>query len=56
VNCKRVGVVVLDLRPHAHLHLGANESHGRHNFANAKLKLSKEEFSKVMEDVKSNFA
>jgi len=57
VNCKRVGVVVIGFEvPHAHLHLVPMNHMGDINFANAKLKLSKEEFSKVMEDVKSNFA
>jgi len=55
VNCKRVGVVVIGFEvPHAHLHLVPMNHMGDINFANPKLKLSKEEFEKVLEEVRSN--
>src|SRR5882724_8558040 len=55
VNCKRVGVVVIGFEvPHAHLHLVPMNHMGDINFANPKLKLSKEEFEKVMKNIRSN--
>ncbi len=55
VKCKRVGVAVIGFEvPHAHLHLVPMNHMGDINFANPKLKLSKEEFEKVMKDIRSN--
>ena len=55
VKCKRVGVAVIGFEvPHAHLHLVPMNHMGDINFANPKLKLSKEEFEKVMMDIRSN--
>jgi histidine triad (HIT) family protein len=57
VNCKRVGVAVIGFEvPHAHLHLVPMNGMSDINFANPKLKLRKEEFEKVMNDVKVNLA
>lgn len=57
VRCKRVGVAVIGFEvPHAHLHLVPMNGMSDINFANPKLKLSKEEFEKVMNDIKANFA
>jgi histidine triad (HIT) family protein len=55
VKCKRVGVAVIGFEvPHAHLHLVPMNGMGDINFANPKLKFSKEEFEKVMNDIKAN--
>lgn len=55
VKCKRVGVAVIGFEvPHAHLHLVPMNHMGDINFANPKLKLSKEEFEKVMKDIRSH--
>ena len=57
VTCKRVGVAVIGFEvPHAHLHLVPMNGMSDINFANPKLKLSKEEFEKVMKDIKANLA
>ena len=57
VKCRRVGVAVIGFEvPHAHLHLVPMNGMSDINFANPKLKLSKEEFEKVMSDIKANFA
>ncbi|MBS1490758.1 MAG: HIT family protein [Bacteroidetes bacterium] len=54
-HCKRVGVAVIGFEvPHAHLHLVPMNSMGDINFANPKLKLSKEEFSHTLEAIKKN--
>lgn len=45
VPCKRIGIAVLGLEvPHAHIHLIPINNLGDINFANPKLKFSKEEF------------
>ena len=50
--CNRVGVIVIGLDvPHAHMHLIPINSAADMNFANAKLKLSPEEFKKVQEKI-----
>jgi histidine triad (HIT) family protein len=50
--CNRVGVIVIGLDvPHAHMHLIPINSASDMNFANAKLKLSQEEFKKVQERI-----
>ncbi|MBS1682772.1 MAG: HIT family protein [Bacteroidetes bacterium] len=47
-NCERVGMAVLGFEvPHAHLHLVPMNGMNDINFANPKLKLSKEEFAEV---------
>lgn len=55
VGCRRVGIAVIGFEvPHAHLHLVPMNGMGDINFANPKLKLSKEEFEKVAKDIKAN--
>jgi histidine triad (HIT) family protein len=57
VKCKRVGVAVIGFEvPHAHLHLVPMNGMSDINFANPKLTLPKEEFEKVMNDIKANLA
>ncbi|MDH7464571.1 HIT family protein [Chitinophagaceae bacterium 26-R-25] len=52
VPCNRIGVSVVGLEvPHAHLHLIPINSANDMNFANAKLKLSPEEFKKIQEKI-----
>lgn len=52
VPCNRIGVSVVGLEvPHAHLHLVPINSANDMNFANAKLKLSPEEFKKIQEKI-----
>jgi histidine triad (HIT) family protein len=48
IPCKRTAVVVLGLDvPHAHIHLIPMNSASDINFANPKLKLTKEEFGEL---------
>ena len=55
-QCKRVGVAVLGMEvPHAHIHLVPMNKMSDMNFANPKLKLSKEELAGVAEKIKSCF-
>ena len=55
-HCKRVGVAVIGFEvPHAHLHLVPMNGMGDINFANPKLKLSKEEFAEIANKIQSNF-
>ena len=57
VKCKRVGVAVIGFEvPHAHLHLVPMNGMSDINFANPKLKLSKEEFEKVTKEIEANLA
>ena len=57
VKCKRVGVAVIGFEvPHAHLHLVPMNGMNDINFANPKLKLSKEEFEKVTKEIEANLA
>lgn len=56
-KCNRVGVAVIGFEvPHAHLHLVPMNGMGDINFANPKLKLSKEEFEQVLSNIKANLA
>ena len=53
-NCVRVGVAVIGFEvPHAHLHLVPMNGMSDINFANPKLKLSKEELAAIAEKIKS---
>ena len=53
-NCVRVGVAVIGFEvPHAHLHLVPMSGMSDINFANPKLKLSKEELAAIAEKIKS---
>ncbi|MCC6181085.1 MAG: HIT family protein [Bacteroidia bacterium] len=48
IPCNRVGVAVIGLEvPHAHVHLIPINSENDMNFANEKLKLSKDEFEQI---------
>jgi histidine triad (HIT) family protein len=54
ITCKRTAVVVLGLDvPHAHIHLIPMNSASDINFANPKLKLSKDEFQAIASAVAS---
>jgi len=54
VPCKRISVHVVGLEvPHAHVHLIPINSMNDCNFANEKLKLSKEEFEEVASSIAS---
>jgi histidine triad (HIT) family protein len=55
VKCKRIGVAIIGLEvPHAHIHLIPMNDMGDLNFANPKLKFSKEEFQEMAERIASN--
>ena len=52
IPCKRTAVVVLGLDvPHAHIHLIPMNSASDTNFANPKLKLTKEEFEAIAANI-----
>ena len=54
IPCLRVGVCVIGLEvPHAHVHLIPLNGMGDINFANPKLKLSKEELTSIAEKINS---
>lgn len=54
--CNRVSVHVIGLEvPHAHIHLIPINSMNDCNFANPKLKLSKEEFEHIAKSIQENF-
>lgn len=56
IPCLRVGVAVLGLEvPHAHIHLVPMNSMSDVNFANPKLKLSKEELTEIAAAIKKAF-
>ena len=56
IPCLRVGVAVLGLEvPHAHIHLVPMNSMSDVNFANPKMKLSKEEFAEIASKIKNAF-
>ncbi len=56
VNCNRVSMQVIGLEvPHAHVHLIPISTMNDCNFANAKLKLSKEEFEEIANSIALNF-
>lgn len=56
IPCLRVGVAVLGLEvPHAHIHLVPMNAMSDVNFANPKLKLSKEEFVEVAASIRNAF-
>jgi histidine triad (HIT) family protein len=56
VDCNRVSVHVIGLEvPHAHVHLIPTKSMKDCNFANEKLKLSKEEFTGIAAKISSSF-
>lgn len=56
IPCKRIGIAVIGLEvPHAHIHLvplmGGNDI----DFSRAKLKLSKEEFEIILQNIQQNY-
>jgi len=54
IPCIKVGVAVIGLEVnHAHIHLCPINGEGDLNFANPKLKLSKEEFIEIAESISS---
>lgn len=56
IPCKRVGMMVIGLEvPHAHIHLIPIQKEGDMSLANARVKLSKEEFEEIAEKIRSNF-
>jgi histidine triad (HIT) family protein len=55
IPCLRVGVTVMGLEvPHAHVHLIPMKSMADMNFAQAKLKLSKEEFEEIAAKIRQH--
>jgi histidine triad (HIT) family protein len=55
VVCERVGVAIIGLEvPHAHIHLVPLKNIGDLNFANPKLKFTKEEFLAISQKITSN--
>ena len=55
-GCKRVGVAVLGMEvPHAHIHLVPMNVMSDLNFANPKLKLSKEELADIADKIRGCF-
>jgi histidine triad (HIT) family protein len=56
IPCERIGVSVVGLEvPHAHIHLIPFSGMHEMNFANPKLKLSKEEFQVIAESIVRSF-
>lgn len=52
IPCVRVGVSVVGLEvPHAHIHLIPFSNMGEMNFANPKMKFSKEQFQEIAESI-----
>ncbi len=55
-GCKRIGVAVLGMEvPHAHIHLVPMNAMSDMNFANPKLKLSKEELDSIAARIRAAF-
>lgn len=55
IVCKRIGVAVLGLEvPHAHIHLVPLNSEADINFANPRVKLTADEFSKLAQEISNN--
>lgn len=56
IPCNRISMSVIGLEvPHAHVHLIPINSMSDCNFANPKLKLSKEEFEEISKIIRDNF-
>jgi len=54
MNCKRVAMIVLGLEvPHAHIHLVPINSESDVDFRKEKIKLTKEEFEAIAENIKN---
>jgi histidine triad (HIT) family protein len=55
VVCERIGVAVIGLEvPHAHIHLIPINNVNDINFSRPKLQFNKEEYEKIVADVKAN--
>ena len=55
IVCKRIGVAVLGLEvPSAHIHLVPLNSEADINFANPRVKLTADEFSKLAKEISNN--
>lgn len=55
IVCKRIGVAVLGLEvPHTHIHLVPLNSEADINFANPRVKLTADEFSKLAKEISNN--
>lgn len=55
ITCKRVGVLVIGTEvPHAHIHLIPFNDEAELNIKRPKLELTKEEFVKISEKIKTN--
>jgi len=55
VVCERIGVAVIGLEvPHAHIHLIPINNVDDINFSRPKLQFNKEEYEKIVADVKAN--
>ena len=56
VACKRIAVVVLGFEvPHAHIHLIPIDNESEIDFANPRVKLSKDEMLSIVNDVNKEF-
>ncbi len=56
IPCKRVGVAVIGLEvPHAHIHLIPIKEEGDMDFKKTKLKLTKERFHEIANEISSKF-
>ncbi len=56
VSCKRIAVVVLGFEvPHAHIHLIPIDNESEIDFANPRVKLTKEEMQAIANDVNKEF-
>lgn len=54
-DCDRCGISVIGLEvPHAHMHLIPINSANDMNFTRSKLKLTKEEFTEIMDEIQKN--
>jgi histidine triad (HIT) family protein len=55
VTCLRIGVAVIGLEvPHAHIHLIPINKEADMNFKNPKLKLTDEEMTEIVDNIKQN--
>ncbi len=56
IPCNRVSIHIIGLEvPHAHIHLIPINTMNDCNFANSKLKLTKDEFEEIANKIRTNF-
>jgi len=56
IPCERIGVVVMGLEvPHCHMHLIPIDAMDDMNFSRPKLKLEKDDFQRIAEQISSQF-